>query len=392
MSLLAWIDFDEAERARVQRIMALGQERDSRDELGLGAIRDSISDHLFPGTSTIQTRLRYMLFVPWLFQNLEGKDVPVAQLAVEARNLEVRLGQALQAGGETTGVFGRDAGPRLQRLPSSVYWSGLGTWGIRSFTGSIDSLFEALRRRARWRAPSEGEERGEDMRLPPLWSPSLPKSPTGMLENTTFSLTTDEAQFIVDRLVATHPNSLLTWLARQEQAAECEYIWLHPHLADFPAQSKQLVRHAEVFSSVMHGASLLYNFALSKLREREDWVAGYRAQLATWAGEVDLEAVHGWRLEDFWSKILHPAHAISPIARRFVAEWRELVLAGPQWLAESPVAQQLVQRRETNLKKNQSRYTNRGVRDRWGGASGALRLRFRWNEAQSHLHDIIHAQ
>lgn len=59
MSSLAWIDFDEAERQRAQRIMALYQERKSRDELGLGAIRDSISDHLFPGASTIQTRLRY---------------------------------------------------------------------------------------------------------------------------------------------------------------------------------------------------------------------------------------------------------------------------------------------------------------------------------------------
>ena len=55
MSSLAWVDFDEAERQRAQRIMALFQERESRDELGLGAIRDSISENLFPGTSTIQT-------------------------------------------------------------------------------------------------------------------------------------------------------------------------------------------------------------------------------------------------------------------------------------------------------------------------------------------------
>lgn len=71
MSSLAWIDFDEAERQRAQRIMALFQEREGRDELGLGAIRVSIADHLFPGTSTIQTRLRYMLFIPWLFRMLE---------------------------------------------------------------------------------------------------------------------------------------------------------------------------------------------------------------------------------------------------------------------------------------------------------------------------------
>jgi len=58
MSSLGWIDFNEAERQRAQRIMALFQEHESRDELGVGAIRDSIADHLFPGTSTIQTRLR----------------------------------------------------------------------------------------------------------------------------------------------------------------------------------------------------------------------------------------------------------------------------------------------------------------------------------------------
>ena len=80
MSSLAWIDFDEAERQRAQRIMALFQERETRDELGLGAIRDSIADHLFPGTSTIQTRLRYMLFIPWLYRALEKRQVPEAQL------------------------------------------------------------------------------------------------------------------------------------------------------------------------------------------------------------------------------------------------------------------------------------------------------------------------
>ena len=86
MSSLAWIDFDEAERQRAQRIMALFQERETRDELGLGGIRDSIADHLFPGTSTIQTRLRYMLFIPWLFRRLEGRDDDERQLADRGRS------------------------------------------------------------------------------------------------------------------------------------------------------------------------------------------------------------------------------------------------------------------------------------------------------------------
>jgi hypothetical protein len=60
----AWLDLNAAERERTQCILALFEERETRGELGLGAIRDSFADHLFPGTSTIQTRLRYLFFVP----------------------------------------------------------------------------------------------------------------------------------------------------------------------------------------------------------------------------------------------------------------------------------------------------------------------------------------
>ncbi len=125
--------------------MALFQERETRDELGLGGIRDSIADHLFPGTSTIQTRLRYMLFIPWLFQMLEESTAGSDQLEIEGRALENRLANALKASGESNGVIGRDAGADLQRLPSSVYWAGLGTWGIRLFTGSTHNLFAYMR-------------------------------------------------------------------------------------------------------------------------------------------------------------------------------------------------------------------------------------------------------
>jgi len=294
MSSLAWIDFDEAERQRAQRIMALFQERESRDELGLGAIRDSIADHLFPGTSTIQTRLRYMLFIPWLFRTLEGRDVPESQLRTEARALEIRLADALKAGGESNGIIGRDAGPRLQRLPSSVYWAGLGAWGIRLFPGSIDSLFISLRGLKWPRVSSDSEDAAAGSRAAAIWNPALPQAPNGLLDCAAFSLTADEAQFIIDRLVATQPAALLTMLARDGIDAECDHIWTHPHLASFPADARRLVRHGEIFSHVMHGAALLYNLALSELRGRDDWVADYRERIAAWAAELDLSVVRNW--------------------------------------------------------------------------------------------------
>jgi len=392
MSSLAWIDFDEAERQRAQRIMALFQERESRDELGLGAIRDSIADHLFPGTSTIQTRLRYMLFIPWLFRTLEGRDVPESQLRTEARALEIRLADALKAGGESNGIIGRDAGPRLQRLPSSVYWAGLGAWGIRLFPGSIDSLFVSLRGLRRPRVSSDSEDAAAGSRAAAIWNPALPQAPKDLLDRAAFRLTTDEAQFIIDRLVATQPAALLTMLARDGIDAECDHIWTHPHLASFPADARRLVRHGEIFSHVMHGAALLYNLALSELRGRDDWAADYRELIAVWAAELDLSVVRNWSLDDFWDAVEHPTHSIRPAAKRFVTQWLELVIDGTTQIASTPAARQLVEERERRLKTSQSRYANHAVRDRWTGASGVDRLNFRWNQARSHLRDLAHAE
>ena len=394
MSSLAWIDFDEAERQRAQRIMALFHERETRDELGLGGIRDSIADHLFPGTSTIQTRLRYMLFIPWLFQMLEGSSAGSDHLASEARALEIRLANALKAGGESNGIIGRDAGADLQRLPSSVYWAGLGTWGIRLFPGSTDNLFSSMRYLQRGRPRvRESEDAASEAQALQIWTPSSPPRPKDLLETAHFKLTLDEAQFIIDRLVAHQPHSLLAFLARSGGGqAECYNIWEHPNLADFPEGARTLVGHGAMFSSVMHGASLLYNLLLSQLREKPDWIKRYEARLADWRAGLDLAAIRAWSLDAFWQAIDHPAHSIRPAAKRFVTDWLTLLTSDGISDGRLTPATRLVQDRERRLKASQSRFANRAVRDLWTGASGVEPLTFRWAQAKSHLRDLANAE
>ena len=394
MSSLAWIDFDEAERQRAQRIMGLFQERETRDELGLGGIRDSIADHLFPGTSTIQTRLRYMLFIPWLFQMLEGSKADADQLASEARALENRLVKALKAGDEISGVIGRDAGDDLQRLPSSVYWAGLRTWGIRLFPGSTDNLFSSMRHlRRNQPTVHESEDVASAANVLHIWTPSLPRPPKELLEAVRFQLTQDEAQFIIERLIAHQPHSLLSFLARTgSENADCENIWEHPNLADFPKESRTLVGHGEMFSSVMNGASLLYNLLLSQIREKPEWIEKYEKRLADWRAGLDMSKIRSWSLDAFWQAIDHPSHSIRPAAKRFVAEWLALLTSEGITDGRLTPAARLVQERERRLKTNQSRFANRAVRDRWAGASGVEPLTFRWAQARSHLRDLANAE
>ena len=142
-SSLTWLDHDPAARDRSLRILALFREKESRDELGIGGIRDAISDRLFPGTSTIQTRLRYMLLVPWIYEDLERKKIPSSSFAARALQAELAMVQPLLDAREED-VFGSQAGSGLKRLPSSVYWAGLGTWGIRRYPGSQNDYHRAV--------------------------------------------------------------------------------------------------------------------------------------------------------------------------------------------------------------------------------------------------------
>ena len=73
MNQLGWIDFSPTHRNKVMLVMDMFKEQGVIDELGLGTIRDSLSDILFPGTSTIQTRAKYFLLIPWILQDIESK-------------------------------------------------------------------------------------------------------------------------------------------------------------------------------------------------------------------------------------------------------------------------------------------------------------------------------
>src|SRR3546814_2584275 len=56
-----------------------------RDEIGFLTIHQGYADLFFPGTSVLHTRARYLLFVPWLFEDLAPATGPVAQRALQEK-------------------------------------------------------------------------------------------------------------------------------------------------------------------------------------------------------------------------------------------------------------------------------------------------------------------
>ena len=71
-STFASLDHSESSRCKALGGVDLYREQDTRDELGIGTVRDALADLLFRGISTIQTRGKYFLFVLWVYKAMEA--------------------------------------------------------------------------------------------------------------------------------------------------------------------------------------------------------------------------------------------------------------------------------------------------------------------------------
>jgi hypothetical protein len=100
-----------------------------RDEVGFLALHQAYADRFFPGTSVLQTRLRYTLFVPWLYQRLIDRG-ETRRIGAALEREEVALAGRLKVFG-LEGVIGGRSHPKPTSQPAAmVYWTALGTWRI----------------------------------------------------------------------------------------------------------------------------------------------------------------------------------------------------------------------------------------------------------------------
>lgn len=396
-STFTWLDYSEAERRKMLDVIKLFQEKETRDELGVGSVRDAFADTFFPGTSTIQTRARYFLFIPWMYRLLEERQVSSATIKDEARKAEVALINGLLSTKAGIGIIGEQAKHKLQRLPSSVYWQGLAVWGIRLFSGSIDQYHRSLDRfydaRRRQRASRTAEDDPLDEQVSPNWHPRLPRPPAEFPQRVTFALEPEEVEYLAERIKVSVPRSLLAFLVDAEmETSEAPFVWQHPGLASFPPELREQIEHARNFSEAIHGSALLYNLMLAELTKSEERVARYRGSLAAWADQLNARAADfaAWSRPRFW-EIVHASGAnVSLQAHRFIDAWLDTVCSPgePQRVPTNATLQKLISERERQLKGKLSRLHNPRAREHWNGAAGIGQLDYRWGSARQLLADM----
>lgn len=311
-----------------------------------------------------------------------------------AREMEIGLIDALEAGGEKEGIIGVVARRRLKRLPSNIYWLGLQTWRICQARGGQDDFHRSLRRRAPLDLLKNDDREVVDGGGRGAWHAGLPPKPAEFPKKATFALTQRDAEYLRERVLTTSPGTLLSVLFREEAGWETtEFPWEHPSFGSFPADLREQLRQARRFSESMHGAAILYNLLLAEKTRDEERIGAYREWIEEWAAErrADVTIPAGpWPDAAFWAMASRSGRTIGARTRTFASEWSAHianVVAGTA--PDSPLARDLVLRRELEVKGSQkARLHNEAARGLWNGGAGLGRIDYRWGNAQRILLDI----
>ena len=396
-SSLGWLDLDAVASERVGTLLRSLEEPTTLDVLGLGAVRDAFSEILSPGTSTIQTRLRYFIFLPCILRGLEDERVSPTDFARRLRHEEAQLIDCLRHLGSNQGVIGYTAGRELKRMPSEIYWGGLGAWGIRRLDLSLSEYGKRASTLGRQR-----HERDDDgnttTRVVSMW-PDIRLPKDFLQDGITFELHPEEAQFLADCIRRRHPDSLLAVLCGMPGVANgVAYPWDLP-TNGLPDGLVETLHHARCFSELTAGPQLVYNMLLARRAREEfgwdthDLEADQRDRLEEWTKLIGgrHHVLHSWvaDLTEFWRVLAD--YRIGVGTRDFVCEVVSRAVNDPTGFADEPVIHTQIRSREILLKGRRARLANRAALENWNQAPVGGQLDYRWRVTQSYLADIAAA-
>ena len=392
-SRLGWVDQDDRQRQAMISVVELFKDENTVDELGIGSIRDSVADALFPGTSVLLTRARYLLMIPWLLQQVTSTSTDVREAAARLRQLEGRLIHSLLRGGEQDGVIGRLAKDDLKRMPSVAYWNALGYFGIRRSDVSIEGLLrqDISSRLGHLHSAAPDDPGAERDRHVSSLHPDLPAPPEDLMVSSTLSLTADEADFLRERMELSSAGTLFAWLLEQGVPSVQDYVWQHETLDEFPAQAAEYVDAGRRFHTLVHGAALAYNSLLAQARDDDDLISQYDERIDLWSLELEDEQPlsDGWTVDVLWSLMARRGTPVRLGTQSFVTSWVRAVTEHGARAATEPEVRSLIRQRELSLKGGRARVANRAALNAWTGGSGLVRLDYRWTVARRLMNDVL---
>jgi len=287
-------------------------EQGVRDEVGFLALHQGYANRFFPGTSVLQTRLRYILFVPWLYEEARNRNLSETPARAISR-MEISLAGRLKKTGQDGVIGGRSYPDPTSQPASMVYWTALGTWGILrpTMAGSVPGRAVVNRMLVNHSTvpllvDDDGEPTDEGMELF-VNIPKPPKEWSDKNASLSFDIRPEEVSFLQRHLSAVarpgspDKTSLLSCLVeRAVPVEEIQSPWDRKIMAVADADDSAALRRAGQASSLAAIGRAIYSALVEELREHDgkETPKHHRSQILqtipkyiTPATNLDIEAV-----------------------------------------------------------------------------------------------------
>lgn len=419
MTSIGWIDFSPIARNRIKGFLDMIGQGGVVDELGIGTIRDSLSDMLFPGLSTLYTRAKYLFITPYILQDMarDGKKQKLSKDYFDQK--EIAANEAIidfykeHDKSNAESYFGKISGARLNRQPSVIYWSGICHFKLINTSESLyqilidkHSLADELLMQISDTGSKETFEEGENFekrRINVEYDPEWMQ----ILHQQGAKLTKIEAETLQDRITGIDPDSLLTLLLNDDE------VWtvysdangygdeLSNRFTDFVVKAirgkmirnenlrRNLVRAYDL-ALFLYGQHAVYNLALHIRHNDEPYVDKYREKCENWYSsfrDLMLDA------NDFNIKTYFLNANVRQFTQNFLQAQQALVFSARKWSDIEDAYVEMVEKQERNNKKRKSRFykmeRDESVNELNNGEWLGLKLiEYRYDSGKSIIKDI----
>lgn len=275
---LGWIDYSRQERDTIKELLKILGEPSSVDELGVGIVRDSISDLLYPGTSVLHTRAKYYILIPELFKKAMKSGLTTMP---EVRKLidsdQDKIARALrraideETGTKASGIIGGRSDRAVKMKPARIYWNAMRTTEMLchpnlSFDDACAAVASYNRKNQNTSIKYESDEAGGDAEDAAINGFSLFNAPCKQdiddyIANPTLHLTKGEAMYLIEQFKRPliMKNTLMEYCLKNKQSyAETAFSDIEIQ-SNMPSILSYNIELAKEFADFIYGAYIVYN-------------------------------------------------------------------------------------------------------------------------------------
>lgn len=286
------------------------------DELGIGMIRDAMSNKLFPGFSTLYTRAKYFFITPYILFEREKRQTKHQSGMDYFHKEEVDTNRIIiqyyenhpeQSGESYFGKEKKDG--NLKRQPSEIYLNGIQHLHLLESNSSLEqilsdrhSIMDELL--SKDRGDDTAKEQGED-HMAGHENVSYDSNWRQFIINNGLRLTRTEAETLRDRMQLYSKDSLIAslvvndklWtiyrsaLKESRQSKYLDNAFIHfvensINLISNEKLRKNLIK-AHDMALFLHGAHIAYNIQLwSKANAPVEFMCQLRSEGIEWLGNL----------------------------------------------------------------------------------------------------------